>query len=179
MTPLEVALKGIAAGMASALVLTVATVVAQRLTRRARRPATRAPAGLTPGWILREGPSTPPDLVGATATFVQKLATGLFGRSLSRGQQLWAGTAWHLAYGGWWGMLYGIIRASVEVPDVVAGPVWGVVVWLIGPVWLVPKMRLMLSIPQQRLIVAVAVFAAHLAFGTVVAFAFAYMARTA
>lgn len=173
MTPLEVALKGALAGVLGALALTLLILVVRRLRRA---PSTRwadAGAAMTPGRILAERPDMPPDFVGATATFVQKLATGLFGVSLTAQQQQWAGTGWHLLYGAFWAVPYALLQTSVAVPHLLLGPAWGVLVWLVGPVWLVPKMRLMLAVRRERAWVAFLVLGGHVLYGALVALVFA------
>ncbi len=176
MTPLEVALNGALAGALGALALTLMILVVRRLTLPRREPGhERGHAAMTLADILAEGPDSPPDFIGATATFVQKLATGLFGVSLTRQQQLWAGMGWHLLYGAFWAVPYALLQASVTVPNLLLGPAYGVLVWLVGPVWLVPKMRLMLPVRSQRAWVALMVFAGHLSYGALVALTFAVL----
>ncbi len=176
MTPLEIALKGALAGLLGALALTVMIVGVRRLaSAQPDGGSQRGNAAMTPGRILADGPDMPPDFIGATATFVQKLATGLFGVSLTPRQQVWAGTGWHLLYGASWAVPYALLQASIPVPNVLIGPAYGVLVWLVGPVWLVPKMRLMLPVRSQRPWVALMVFAGHVAYGGLVALAFALL----
>src|SRR3712207_212386 len=132
--PLQVAGEGPLAGRGGGLALTAMRMLRrkgmagasllsgsqfnQRETRNAERETpeaereTRHPEaerGLTAGEALSEGPSMPPSMSEITATFVQKVATGLFGAHLSREQQYVAGVAWHLTYGGFWGMLYALL----------------------------------------------------------------------
>jgi hypothetical protein len=129
-------------------------------------------AGITAGQALSEGPGMPPSMNRVTANFVQKIATGIFGASLSADQQYIAGTAWHLIYGGFWGMVYGLLRSSLSVPSAVLGPVNGLVVWAVGPAWLVPKMKLMLPPGKQKPYITAMVIGVHVAYGSLVALVF-------
>ncbi len=171
-SPLHAALVGLVAGATGALLLTVVMLLARLVLHAPEEDSRDAATGLTPGRVLAERPGTAPDFVGATSLFVQKLAIGLFGVSLEARQQRWAGAAWHLAYGAGWGLLFGLIAASVRVPSVVLGLAYGVWLWLLGPVWLVPKMRLMLSPRAAGTRVALLVLGGHLAYGLILALVF-------
>lgn len=176
--PLEVAFEGWLAGASGALALTGMVAVGRKLM--AGTNATdelQADAGISAAAALAEGPDMPPNLNRVTATFVQKLATGVFGTSLSAQEQVVAGTAWHLAYGGWWGTLYGLVQSSVGVSPVALGPLLGLGVWAIGPGWLVPKMKLMLPPQQQQPRTAAVVASMYVAYGALVAVAFGRLRR--
>ncbi|MDP9315529.1 MAG: hypothetical protein M3R24_32500 [Chloroflexota bacterium] len=168
--PLAVAINGLMAGMLGALAVTVMVRLGWAVMGgRPHADTTDGPAGISAAEALSEAPDVPPAMNQVTATFVQKVATGLFGTSLTPEQQAQAGLAWHLAYGGFWGMLYALVQASSSVPQSVLGPAWGVVVWAIGPGWLVPKMKLMLAPTQQQPRLTTMVIGVHAAYGAVVA----------
>ena len=176
--PLEVAFEGWLAGASGALALTGMVAVGRKLMAGPDgADDLQSDAGISAGAALAEGPDMPPNLNRVTATFVQKLATGVFGTSLSVQEQAVAGTAWHLAYGGWWGTLYGLVQSSVRVPAMALGPLFGLGVWAIGPGWLVPKMKLMLPPQQQQPRTAVVVAGIHVAYGALVAAAFRRLRR--
>ncbi len=84
---------------------------------------------------------------------------------------------WHLAYGGFWGMLYALLQSSMPVPKLLLGPIWGLGVWVIGPGWLVPKMKLMLPPGEQRPRTTVMVVGIHAAYGAIVALVFHLLRR--
>jgi len=132
--PLKVAVEGVVAGMLGALAITV-MVRAGRAAMGGRNQgeASQHDAGISAAEALSEAPDMPPNMNQVTATFVQKIATGIFGTSLTSRQQYVAGTAWHLAYGGFWSMLYALLQSSVPIPKVLLAPVWGFNVWVIGP----------------------------------------------
>jgi hypothetical protein len=165
MTAWEIALVGALAGVLGAVVLTPLVWLSRRLLGAAERP--RDP--FAPGSILSEAGSVPPDLLQVTAVFVQKVATGLFGRSLPPHHQRVLGTLWHLAYGGGWGVAYAVVQTAFEVPAVVQGVGFGVLVWVVGPAWLVPRMRLIDPLGHAPGTVSALVVGWHLAFGVVVA----------
>ncbi len=163
MTPLLVALTGAAAGLVGAGLLTP-LVYLSRLALGVRDPG-RPGGPLAPGVILSEAATVPPDLLQVTAVFMQKVATGLFGESLSVREQRLYGTAWHLVYGALWGAAYALVQSSLAVPPILFGPAFGLLVWAVGPAWLVPRMRLMLPLGRQALRVTILVMAWHLLYG--------------
>lgn len=172
-SPALVALAGVFAGMFGALAVTVMVSLGRTVMAGADEP--REPvgdAGISAGEALADGPAMPPDMNRVTATFVQKVATGIFGTSLDTRQQYLAGTAWHLAYGGFWGMLYALLQSSVRIPALLLGPAWGAGVWAVGPGWLVPKMKLMLPPAKQRPHLTAMVVGVHAAYGATVAVVF-------
>ncbi|MDQ3871396.1 MAG: hypothetical protein M3301_07270 [Chloroflexota bacterium] len=167
MTPLAVALSGLAAGVVGAMLL--APLVYLSRLAVGYSGAARRSSPLGPGEILSEAERVPPDLLQVTAVFVQKVATGLFGESLSLRQQRFYGGLWHLAYGGFWGVGYALIQSSTALPAVILGPAYGLVVWAVGPAWLVPRMRLMLPLGRQATHITVHVVAWHALYGSTVA----------
>lgn len=170
--PLGVAVEGVLGGMTGALVVTALAAVGRKVLFGRDQPDTvQADSMITAGQALADGPAMPPDMNRVTATFVQKLATGLFGTSLSADQQYVAGTAWHLAYGGFWGMVYALVQRSVPLPQLVFVPLHGLGVWAIGSGWLVPKMQLMLSPRRQQPRTAAAVIDIHVVYSASVAVA--------
>ena len=171
--PLQVAMEGTLAGMLGALAVTAMVAAGRKVMSGQDRPEVgEANAGISAAQALSEGPDLPPNMNRVTATFVQKVATGIFGTSLDAQQQFVAGFAWHLTYGGFWGMLYGLLQSSLSLPKFLLGPTLGLGVWAIGPGWLVPKMKLMLAPGQQRPRLTAMVIGVHAAYGAVVALAF-------
>lgn len=164
--PLMVAIKGLLAGMTGAVVLTLLVAVARTVLGERGKPELPGP-GISAGQALAEGPGMPPNMNRVTATFVQKLATGIFGTSLSPDQQHVAGTVWHLTYGGFWGVLYALLESSLKISRLWFSLVYGLAVWAIGPGWLVPKMKLMLSPTQQQPRTLALVIAVHLSFSVI------------
>jgi hypothetical protein len=168
-TPLLVALWGAGAGVVGAVLLTPLVYLSRAAlgVRDARRPRN----ALAPGVILSEAAAVPPDLLQVTAVFVQKVATGLFGASLTMAEQRLYGTLWHLVYGAFWGVGYALIQTSLAVPPILLGPAYGLFVWAAGPAWLVPRMRLMLPLGRQTRRVTLLVIAWHLLYGLALALA--------
>jgi hypothetical protein len=174
-TPLEVALAGGAGGLIGAIALVPLVHVSRLLLDPAARRRD-PPNPLAPGSILSEAITAPPDLLQMTAIFVQKIATGLFGTSLSLSQQRLYGTLWHLAYGTAWGIGYGVLQSSIPVSPYLAAPAYGLLVWLVGPAWLVPRMRLMLRVGQHAWRVTALVIAWHVLYGLILGATFAVLA---
>ena len=167
--PLQLAAEGVGSGMAGALALTGVMILGRKaMAHQGVTARQRGDQGLTAGEALSEGPAIPPSMNEVTATFVQKLATGLFGSSLSTEQQFSAGVAWHLFYGGFWGMLYALLTASIHAPRPVRAFLFGLGVWAVGPAWLVPKMKLMLPPGSQEPRTTALVVVGHLLYALLV-----------
>jgi len=176
MTPLGIAAVGALGGAAGAGLLTIVLVLADLGSRGDTTPVDRRGAvPLTSGTVLSETPGRPPDILQVAATFCQKVATGLFGVSLSPAVQRRLGAAWHVAYGASWGAGYAIVAASVPVMPLVLAVAFGLAVWAIGPGWLVPRMRLMLPPLIARRPILALVLAGHLAYAGVVAIVVAWL----
>lgn len=171
--PLKVAVEGLIAGIAGALALSGLVATSRTLVSEGnKRDESAVEQGITAAQALAEGPDIPPNMNQVTATFVQKVATGLFGTSLSPDQQRVAGMAWHLTYGGFWGVLYALMQSTLRAPRLVIGPAYGVVVWAIGFAWLVPKMKLILPPYEQRRRIRALAVGVHAAYGALVALVF-------
>ena len=108
--------------------------------------------------------------------FAFKLAAGLFDRDIA-GASRPAGLAVHLAYGTTWGVLYGLLRASARWSPALAGAIYGLVVWLVGPALLVPAMKLMRPLPQEPPLRTAMMVAGHVAYGLALAAVFEALAR--
>ena len=168
-TPLGVATRGMLAGAGGAVAVTAMVAAGRGLMAGEPVPVdARAIERVSAGQALSEGPGMPPNMNRVTATFVQKVATGIFGTSLSARQQYLAGTAWHLAYGGFWGVVYALLASSVRLPALLLGAVHGLVVWAVGFAWLVPRMRLLLPPGRQERRTTALVVGVHVAYGLVV-----------
>jgi hypothetical protein len=171
------AAKGLFAGMGGAVVLMALVAVARTLLgaqQKKPEPEVLGP-GLSAGQALAEGPGMPPNMNRVTATFVQKIATGIFGISLSPDQQYVAGMAWHLTYGGFWGVLYALLQGSLAIPRLWLSPIYGLGVWAIGPGWLVPKMKLMLPPVKQRPTTTALVVGVHVGYSAIAALILAWL----
>jgi hypothetical protein len=165
-TPLAILAVGALGGMVGAGLLTAVVFAAHELVRgdarRAHQPAT---SPLTAGTVLAEISGGVPDILQVAATFCQKVATGLFGTTLSRSTQQLAGVGWHLLYGAFWGAAYAALATSVALSPWFLAPALGFLVWAIGPGWLVPRMRLMLPPGLQPPALLAFVIVGHLAYG--------------
>ncbi len=171
-TPLGVVMKGGLAGFAGTLALTLGVKVAQWFAtsggdddRGQRSGEGDASAGMGASQALAGGQVQAPFLDQSTELFVQKVATGLFGASLSESARTAAGAGMHFAYGGFWGAVYGLVQSSLRLPAALHGLLYGLVVWLIGPVTLVPAMGIMPPPQEQGGRRALLVAGFHVAYG--------------
>ncbi len=130
-SPLEVALKGAAAGALGTLVLTLAMQNAHLLLWD--RDEDDAEASVASSVASAADP---------TERLVEKVASGVFERELSPDARQTLGIGIHWGYGTLWGVAYGLIQASVHLPSWVHGTMLGLAVWMIGPMGLVPAMKL-------------------------------------
>jgi uncharacterized membrane protein YagU involved in acid resistance len=103
--------------------------------------------------------------------FAFKVAAGIFGQDIGPDVRL-AGRVVHLAYGSAWGMLYGLLQATYRRPPAAFGATYGLAVWLVGPAFLVPAMRLMGRPSEEPPARSVALIAGHLAYGVALATTF-------
>ncbi len=175
-TPLAVVACGLLAGIAGAVAVSLIGSAYQKATSAmddggdgATQNGADLSAGLTAGEALADGPAMPPNMDRVTATFVQKVATGIFGISLDKDQRYMVGFAWHLLYGGFWGVIYSLLRSSLRLPSLLLAPVHGLLVWAVGPGWLVPRMKLMLPPSEQETRTRAMVCGIHPLYSTLVA----------
>jgi hypothetical protein len=112
---------------------------------------------------------------GAAAEFAVKLVAGLFGRDITASAKR-AGKVVHFAYGSFWGGVYGLMQASLELPWFAIGAAHGLFVWAIGPGWLAPMMKVMLAPRTLRAHQNVLLIAAHVLYGLLVAAVFGWLA---
>lgn len=170
-SPLGAVLQGALAGFAGTLVLSLALKGAQWLVGRGGGDAGQQSGGraeqggIEAGEALTGGPVQAPFLDRSTEIFAQKVATGLFGASLPEGTRQVVGMATHFLYGGFWGAVYGVIQSSLRLPAALHGPLYGLIVWLIGPATLVPAMGIMPPLQRQGTRRALLVAGFHLAYG--------------
>lgn len=170
-SPLGVVIKGALAGFTGTLVLTMAVKAAQWVVTRAHGDDEQQSgeqedqAGIGAGQALAGGQVQAPFLDPSTEIFVQKVATGLFGASLSGGTLKALGVGMHFVYGSFWGAVYGVIQSSIRLPAALHGLLYGLIVWLIGPVTLVPAMHIMPPPQQQGVRNALMVAGFHIAYG--------------
>ena len=178
-TPLGAAGRGMASGLVGALLLSALSRMLPGLRARSVELPSGRPAG-PPEPSLARALTLPqsPGPEGLAEQFAFKVASGVFGRDVSPHVRL-AGRAVHLGYGAAWGMVYGLLQASYPRPPVPFGAVYGLVVWLVGPAFLVPTMRLM-GRPSEEPAGRTATFVAgHLAYGLALATAFETLQREA
>ncbi len=119
-TCLGIAVKGWLAGLAGSLTVRLAMQAATPLP-----PPAATPAGET-----------------ATEAFARKVGTCLFEKEMPESERRAWGELVHWGYGAAWGTAYGIIQSSLRVPAWLHGLLFGTVVWVAGPRFLLPAMKL-------------------------------------
>ena len=104
------------------------------------RTAVEESAAFTPAAALTE--HTSPGAEGSAELFFVKVGSGLFDRDVSKYAKA-GGKAVHFIYGAFGGVLYGLAKGRQRWNPWIAGVLYGVFLWGIGPAWLVPAMHLM------------------------------------
>jgi hypothetical protein len=136
---------------------------------RAGEPPTFTPAGAL---VRPQGPG--PE--GLAEQFAFKVASGVFDSDITPTMRP-VGMATHLAYGSTWGALYGLIQGSVRGRPGLMGPLFGLLVYGIGPGWLVPRMKIMPSPREESPQRTSLLILGHVIYGTVVAETFDLLER--
>ena len=165
-SPLEVSIKGALAGLAGTVVLTLAM---QNVGRLLPPSAQGGPAERAGG----ESPDPP------TERLAEKVASGVFETELSPDVRQTLGMGIHWGYGAFWGLLYGLVQSSLRLPVWLHGPLFGVIVWVVGPLGLIPAMKLAdtpADRPTSGRLVSIGL---HQVFGWTVAGAFHLLSRDA
>jgi hypothetical protein len=138
------------------------------------RPGAGRAASVTPAGALAQAQGPGPE--GAAERFAVKLGSGLFNRDVAPYAKP-AGKAVHLLYGSFWGALYGLVQASLRRSPLMAGLLHGLVVWSVGPAWLVPAMKVMRPPQQQSALTNALMIAGHIIYGQAVSQVFAALQR--
>ncbi len=183
LTPARAVVYGLSAGVAASALMSLLA----RLPDIAAAPARSRDAGpprnhgeldvatpMTPASVLAQSAGPHPE--GAAGLFAAKLASGLFGRDLSRYTRLW-GSVVHIAYGSLVGLIYAIAQTNVRRRPALAGTVYGLLVWSIGPATLGPAMKLMPPPAKAPPAHVAGDLAAHVSYGLVVATLFDRLIR--
>ena len=171
-TPIGAAGRGIASGLAGALLLSIVSRVLPGLRdQQATIPVGPMDDSAEPTLAQALTLAQSPGPEGLAEQFAFKVASGIFSQDLGPHVRL-AGRAVHLVYGSAWGMLYGLLQASYRRPPAAFGPIYGLVVWLVGPAILVPAMRLMGRPAEEPASRSISLIAGHLAYGLALAVTF-------
>jgi hypothetical protein len=152
---------------------------------RAQSPAASRSAARSGGQQAGQPGATPtsaltlpqgPGPEGLAEQFAFKFVSGVFDVDISNVLRL-SGMATHLVYGSAWGVLYGLLQASFRRPPGLFGALYGLLVWLVGPVVLVPAMRLLRPPWEEPPVRSSTLFAGHVAYGVALAAAFEALER--
>jgi hypothetical protein len=138
--------------------------------KRAKGPGQRprpgaAPAG-APAGALTQPEAPGPE--GLAAQFAYKFALGVFDKDLA-GQLRPVGFGVHVLYGSFWGVVFGIVQGTYHLRPGPFGTLYGVLVWLIGPAFLVPAMKLMQRPTEEPPLRTAMMVTGHVAFGLALA----------
>ncbi len=176
-TPIGAAGRGVAGGLVGALLLSVLSRLPRAL-RGERGPGRSGQPAAPPDPLLARALATAqsPGPEGLAEQFAFKAASGLFGRDIAPYARP-AGRVVHLVYGAAWGGFYGLLQGSYRRPPVPFGAAYGLMVWLVGPAFLVPAMRLIGRPSEEPAARTAALVAGHVAYGLALAATFEALRR--
>jgi hypothetical protein len=132
------------------------------------------PPAFTPAGALVRAPVPGPE--GLAEQFAFKVASGVFDSDITPKMRP-VGMATHLAYGSTWGALYGLVQGSIHARPGLMGPLFGLLVYGVGPGWLVPRMKIMPSPREESPQRTSMLILGHLVYGCVLAEAFDLLDR--
>ena len=182
-TPLGAALAGIVAGLAATLLLSVLARVMPGMQIRPKgakqdegkeKNTSHSMDALTPANVLIQPQSPGPE--GLAQQFAFKVGSGLFGRDITPHERF-AGFLVHIVYGSLWGFLFGLIQATFHWIPVLFGAIYGLVVWLVGPAFLVPAMKILHPPTQEPPLRTIMMALGHILYGIAVALVFAFLEK--
>lgn len=127
-TPLGAVIRGAMAGLAGALAIRLAMQYAMQASQKPAPP--------------EEPTEKPPQAEDPREKLVRKVATGIFETELPEPERKTWAEMLHWEYGAFWGVVYGIVQASLWLPLWLHGILLGTVVWITGPLVLLPAMKL-------------------------------------
>lgn len=177
-TPLGAAGRGIVAGLAGTVVLSLLSRVLPGM--RTNHPSREREPGSAPAFTLAPALTIPqsPGPEGLAEQLAYKVGSGVFGVDLMVHTRI-AGRAIHYTYGSAWGLIYGLFQASYPIPPALTGLMYGLLVWSVGPAMLGPRMQLLNRPSQEPPERNTSLVAGHLAYGLGTAFVFDTLQRKA
>lgn len=136
-SPLGAIIKGAIAGYVGTIALSEATKwVTSRQTAPDPAPAAAALSESPPSAAPAPRPKS------GTMLLADRFSSCLLEERLTLSQeQAWA-QAVHYGYGSSWGVLYGLLAGTFQWPALIAGPLYGVLVWTAGHIFLLPRFKL-------------------------------------
>ncbi len=160
-------LAAVGSGLAAGLIGTGLMTVAQELSTRLR--SSQDPGGQQSG-------ADPWDTASAPAKVAKRIAEGVFHREVSPDRIPLLTHAMHWGYGTAWAAAYGLIQGTFRGPPVGAGLLFGMGVWTMSYVQLVPMglYEPPWKYPLKELVLDLSY---HLAYGAGLAAAYAALDR--
>lgn len=138
-------------------------------SKPAGEQASGAPPAVTPAGALSE--VTAPGPEGTAELFFVKAGSGLFDRDVSPYSRI-GGKVLHVAYGTLGGAIYGCLPHRKLHAPWIHGSLFGLVLWGVGPGWIVPAMHLIPPLRRTPKREVALMIAGHLIYGVSVAAAF-------
>jgi hypothetical protein len=170
-SPLAVTLKGVAAGLVGTLVMTTALQGVTRVLQVMRGPDSPAPPADAP-----VGPSQSAEQQITPTEMVAERLAGVVNARLSPQTRERLGLGIYWTYGAFWGFLSAQLQETLRPPALVYGAILGLVVWLIGPMRLVPALGLYERQAPASLVGRLLAVGLHLLYGWTTAYAYRELA---
>jgi len=165
-SPFAVTLKGVAAGLVGTLAMTTALQAADAVGRGSKQLAARFRSS-------DDGSAGSDDeTVAPTERVAERIAGRVFGTELSRETRARLGLGIYWTYGAFWGAISAHLQEIAHPPTLLYGAVLGVGVWLIGPMRLIPALRLWERPPSSSLIRRILAIGLHVLYGLTTAWTY-------
>jgi hypothetical protein len=160
-SPLSAIIKGAFAGAAGTWVMGEAMARTPQLLERA-------------GVRLPEPPPGPTAPDSPTEEVAERLAEGVAEQEISDETKAAAGQLVHWTYGAAWGAFFGVMQASLRLPHLVHGTLFGLLVGTVADTAM-PRLRLQVAPTQRPASLNVMYMAHHVIYGWAVAIAWAIL----
>jgi hypothetical protein len=168
-SPQSVTLKGVAAGLVGTLVMTTALRAIDQFSRGGEPPALEPPSPHDLGDEVAA--------VAPTERVAERLASRVFRTEISRETRQRLGLGIYWTYGAFWGAISAQLQETFQPPALYHGALLGLVVWLIGPMRLIPALGLYERPASASLVRRVLAIALHLLYGWTTAFTYQQVTR--
>ena len=160
-SPLTVIVKGAIAGAAGTWLMGKAMSDGPHLLRQAGISLPASPPGPT-------APDTPSEAMA------ERVAEGVAQVELDEEAKRIGGEVVHWGYGAGWGVVYGILQASIKLPHLLHGTLFGLLVGIVADT-AVPALRLQRSPTERPMALNVFYLGSHVVFGWGVAVTYAIL----
>ena len=166
-SPFAVTLKGVAAGLVGTLMMTTALQIVDAIFRVLKQLTAPSPGG-----EAESGTQSNSEAVAPTERVAERIAGRIFGTELSRETRARLGLGIYWTYGAFWGAISAHLHEIFLPPVPLYGSLLGVAVWVVGPMRLIPALRLWERPPSSSLTRRVLAIGLHVLYGLTTAWTY-------